>query len=447
MDSAAHSMAIRELWDGADQPAAVMLQLLAQPSAAAALASAVIGLSKIRPLCDCSHSCDGSSSKAAATKTSAPGTTCGSTEVVVVAGHNQSHEQQPGVLSSSCSTCGACINLMCQQLCHVLLPVASSVAAAQLLLNEEIGRGSSSSSAQQAASARLLMLVVARSFVAVHTTLEAAAGAAGTTVVGMLNASHAQSTADAEQQPPFDPVVFRQRSSTAGASPVGPEDAGLHLVAHMSTVMQAAMKQPLQQHPAATAVAWPHLLQLHTVPKLVAAVDRLQQSCALAHQHTAPVQSASVSTQDTAYGTSHDSRSSNMNASSSTASTIVSSTVSSINSAPAPPASSLQPNAAALQQQSQHAACADDLLQEVLRFCRVAAAAVPLPEVCNNPSCQCWDGISEAAAAVKACGACGTRYCSRQCQEAHWQQHSSACKRLRKLCGPQGGAVCAAPAT
>uniref|UniRef100_A0A383VS92 Uncharacterized protein n=1 Tax=Tetradesmus obliquus TaxID=3088 RepID=A0A383VS92_TETOB len=129
--------------------------------------------------------------------------------------------------------------------------------------------------------------------------------------------------------------------------------------------------------------------RLHAIPKLVAAVDRLQQSCALAHQHTATVENTSVSTQDTAYCSSDGYPSSVMDASSSTASTIVSSTVSSSNSAPAPPVSSLQPDDVALQQQSQHAASADDLLQELLRFCRVAAAAVPLPEVCNNPSCQC----------------------------------------------------------
>jgi hypothetical protein len=95
------------------------------------------------------------------------------------------------------------------------------------------------------------------------------------------------------------------------------------------------------------------------------------------------------------------------------------------------PSSCLQPQATTMQQQhSQHAADADNLLAELLRFCRMATAAVPLPEVRNNPSCRCCEGISEAAAAVKACGACGTRYCSRQCQEAHWQQHKAACRRL-----------------
>jgi hypothetical protein len=84
--------------------------------------------------------------------------------------------------------------------------------------------------------------------------------------------------------------------------------------------------------------------------------------------------------------------------------------------------------AGTLQQQPQHAACADDMLEELLGFCRVATVAVPLPEVCNNPGCRCCDGLSEAAAAVKACGACGTRYCSRQCQEADWRKHRAACK-------------------
>jgi hypothetical protein len=90
-------------------------------------------------------------------------------------------------------------------------------------------------------------------------------------------------------------------------------------------------------------------------------------------------------------------------------------------------------------QQPQHTACAGNVLEALLGFCQVATAAVPLPEVCNNPSCRCCDGLSEAAAAVKACGACGTRYCSRQCQEAHWRQNRAACKRLHVGSCPTDG--------
>jgi hypothetical protein len=83
---------------------------------------------------------------------------------------------------------------------------------------------------------------------------------------------------------------------------------------------------------------------------------------------------------------------------------------------------------------SSSSSCSTEQQQQVenlLAFCGVAIAAVPLPEVCNNPSCQCCDGLSEAAAATKVCSGCGTRYCSRQCQEGDWRQHKAACKRLR----------------
>jgi hypothetical protein len=59
------------------------------------------------------------------------------------------------------------------------------------------------------------------------------------------------------------------------------------------------------------------------------------------------------------------------------------------------------------QQQHQHQDASvriAELADDALGFCRVVAAAVPLPEVCNNPSCECLQGVSEAAAAVKACG-------------------------------------------
>jgi hypothetical protein len=75
------------------------------------------------------------------------------------------------------------------------------------------------------------------------------------------------------------------------------------------------------------------------------------------------------------------------------------------------------------------------VVDDFMSFCRLVAAAVPLSEVCNNPSCECLGGLTEAAAAVKACGKCGTRYCSHECQQAHWGQHKKACRRLRLLAG------------
>uniref|UniRef100_A0A383W1C7 MYND-type domain-containing protein n=1 Tax=Tetradesmus obliquus TaxID=3088 RepID=A0A383W1C7_TETOB len=87
------------------------------------------------------------------------------------------------------------------------------------------------------------------------------------------------------------------------------------------------------------------------------------------------------------------------------------------------------------QQQQRASQHVEGVVADVLSFCRVVAAAVPLPEVCNNPSCQCLHGISEAAAAVKMCAGCGTRYCCLQCQQVHWRVHRRACMRLRLQAG------------
>jgi signal transduction histidine kinase len=76
-----------------------------------------------------------------------------------------------------------------------------------------------------------------------------------------------------------------------------------------------------------------------------------------------------------------------------------------------------------LEQEQQAAKRLQVLVTDILSFCSIVAAAVPLPEVCNNPSCECLQGVSEAAAAVKMCAGCGTRYCCLQCQQVHWSVH------------------------
>uniref|UniRef100_A0A383V4W0 MYND-type domain-containing protein n=1 Tax=Tetradesmus obliquus TaxID=3088 RepID=A0A383V4W0_TETOB len=65
-----------------------------------------------------------------------------------------------------------------------------------------------------------------------------------------------------------------------------------------------------------------------------------------------------------------------------------------------------------------------------IQLCRTLVAEAPLPVVCNNPSCENLAGVSEAAAASKACAGCRCRYCSAACQTADWKRHKSACKRM-----------------
>uniref|UniRef100_A0A383VUG6 MYND-type domain-containing protein n=1 Tax=Tetradesmus obliquus TaxID=3088 RepID=A0A383VUG6_TETOB len=66
----------------------------------------------------------------------------------------------------------------------------------------------------------------------------------------------------------------------------------------------------------------------------------------------------------------------------------------------------------------------------VLGLCRQLAAAAPLPLLCNNPSCDNLAGVSEAAAASKACAGCRCRYCCAACQTADWHRHKHACRLL-----------------
>jgi hypothetical protein len=67
---------------------------------------------------------------------------------------------------------------------------------------------------------------------------------------------------------------------------------------------------------------------------------------------------------------------------------------------------------------------------EAIKLCRTLAAEAPVTAVCNNPSCTSLTGVSEAAAACKACAGCKCRYCSVACQRADWKRHKSACTRL-----------------
>jgi hypothetical protein len=83
----------------------------------------------------------------------------------------------------------------------------------------------------------------------------------------------------------------------------------------------------------------------------------------------------------------------------------------------------LPSSAAGAAQLTQHCTAAVEL-------CRALAAAAPITVVCNNPSCESLAGVSEAAAACKACTGCGCRYCCVACQRADWKRHTQACRLM-----------------
>jgi hypothetical protein len=56
--------------------------------------------------------------------------------------------------------------------------------------------------------------------------------------------------------------------------------------------------------------------------------------------------------------------------------------------------------------------------------------AAPITVICNSPSCDHLGGVSEAAAACKACAVCSCRYCSVACQRSDWKRHKQACRLL-----------------
>jgi hypothetical protein len=300
---------------------------------------------------------------------------------------------------------------------------------------------SSSSSSQVTASAQLLLVLVARSLVVLHDALEAAAAAAGMTAADLLYQCVAQEESeDAEQQQQqqqqqekdvtdeeedsagqgsrasssssrassssSDSDSDSDRDSSSGSSSAarkGPDQSTVWIqyqhnvvsvAGALSQALAAAVLQPQQQQ---QPVVWPHLLQLHTVPELVTAVQKLQAT--LAGSYIEIMLHWSRTSSGSSYRLVHMRRSWQR-----------------------------------LQQQQQRQRL-DDVVSDLLSCCRTIAAAVPLPEVCNNPSCECLEGISEAAAAVKACGGCGARYCSRECQEKHYKVHKRACRRLRPARG------------
>jgi hypothetical protein len=84
-------------------------------------------------------------------------------------------------------------------------------------------------------------------------------------------------------------------------------------------------------------------------------------------------------------------------------------------------AGTLPCSAAAAEQHRQQCA-------EAIGLSRALAAAAPLPIVCNNPSCENMEGVSEAAAASKRCAGCRCRYCSVACQRGDWKRHKRACR-------------------
>ena len=59
---------------------------------------------------------------------------------------------------------------------------------------------------------------------------------------------------------------------------------------------------------------------------------------------------------------------------------------------------------------------------------------LPVRCACNNfPGCDSLAGVSEEAAGLKSCSACGAvRYCGKACSAAHWQRHRSVCRALQK---------------
>ncbi len=60
------------------------------------------------------------------------------------------------------------------------------------------------------------------------------------------------------------------------------------------------------------------------------------------------------------------------------------------------------------------------------------AGALPRLRVCGNPRCGNFAERSEGALPFKQCGGCrAVRYCSKECQGAHWREgHRAACKAM-----------------
>jgi hypothetical protein len=383
MDAAGMTLAGQLLQQGACQPSAAMLQLLARPAAVAALPSAVAGWVKAWAVGIRSSSFDNLKQSTGAGDTATAGT--GADEI---AARQYDSLQLVAALASL--------------LGEFLLPCVEHVRAAA-------ETRSSSSSSQVTASERLLLVLVARSLVVLHDALEAAAAAAGMTAAKLMtqsaawlrtqdandNCSSSASSSDsssctAEQQQQQQPLVH-----TASLTWQQYQGTVVEVVQQLWKALGQAViplrdhQQQQQQQGSQDAVVWPHLLQLHEAPKLVAAAEQLQSKWAASYLQLALQRQRSII------------------------------------------ARQMAPEHSQQQQQDASTRIAG-LTDDALAFCRVLAAAVPLPEVCNNPSCGCLGGVSEAAVAVKACGGCGARYCSMQCQQGDWRRHKRACRLLQQ---------------
>ena len=80
--------------------------------------------------------------------------------------------------------------------------------------------------------------------------------------------------------------------------------------------------------------------------------------------------------------------------------------------------------------------------REMVVLLELLLEEVPSPLGCNNPGCSNLSGFTEADEAGSVCTRCQeARYCSRQCQVDHWEQHKKACRRLRKQAEAAAAAV------
>jgi hypothetical protein len=65
-----------------------------------------------------------------------------------------------------------------------------------------------------------------------------------------------------------------------------------------------------------------------------------------------------------------------------------------------------------------------------------ALTAVAIPHACNNPSCRNVRELREqkvVSGSGCTCGNCRVaRYCSKECQVQHWQQHMPVCNAVKR---------------
>src|ERR1044071_5380696 len=51
----------------------------------------------------------------------------------------------------------------------------------------------------------------------------------------------------------------------------------------------------------------------------------------------------------------------------------------------------------------------------------------PVLDICQNPTCK------KHGERMKSCAVCRTRYCSRECQVAHWPIHKETCEKKKPM--------------